>query len=223
MTQKLAEGIQRFRKDAFKNLQMTFASLANDQKPEALFITCSDSRIDPNLITDTDPGEIFVLRNAGNIVPPHGVPSSEEATIEFAVTKLKVKDIIICGHSDCGAMKGVLHPEALGALPAVAAFLTHAEATRRIVQDQCGNLNDAQKLDAAVRANVLVQLENLRTHPAVASRLARGDLNLHGWVYSIQSGEIAAYDSEQGQFVPIAADYQPHPLPGMRIGDPQAL
>lgn len=182
-----------------------FELLAKGQNPDTLFITCSDSRIDPNLLTRSQPGELFILRNAGNIVPPHAAASGgEAATIEFAVAALGVKDIIICGHSHCGAIKGLLNPELIASLPAVASWLSHAEMTRRIVRDNYGHLEGDRLVTATVQENVLVQLENLRTLPAVGSRLVKGDLHLHGWVYKIETGEVFAYDSASGQFLAIA-------------------
>ena len=206
--QKLIQGIHQFRQENFRPLQGLFEQLAHGQSPETLFITCSDSRIDPNLLTRSKPGDLFILRNAGNIVPPHGAASGgEAATIEFAVSALGVKDIIICGHSHCGAMQGLLQPEELKSLPAVSQWLTHAETTRRIVRENYGHLEGGRLLTAAIEENVLVQLENLRTLPSVASRLVRGDLRLHGWVYKIETGEVFAYEPADGQFVQIA-EYQ---------------
>lgn len=207
--QKLIQGIHQFQDENFRPLQGLFEQLSKGQSPETLFITCSDSRIDPNLLTRSQPGDLFILRNAGNIVPPHGAANGgEAATIEFAVAALGVKDIIICGHSHCGAMQGLLQPEKVASLPAVSSWLSHAETTRRIVLENYGHLDGDRLVTATVEENVLVQLENVRTLPAVASRLVRGDLHLHGWVYKIESGEVFAYDSSQGQFVPIA-QYQP--------------
>ena len=131
--QKLIRGIHRFRTEDFRPLQGLFEHLATGQNPETLFITCSDSRIDPNLLTRSKPGDLFILRNAGNIVPPHRATSGgEAATIEFAVAAIGVKDIIICGHSHCGAMKGLLEPDTIAPFPAVTSWLSHAEATRRM-------------------------------------------------------------------------------------------
>ena len=203
--QKLIEGIHHFQRESFRPLQGLFEQLAHGQNPETLFITCSDSRIDPNLLTQSQPGDLFIVRNAGNIVPPYGVASGgEAATIEFAVTALGVKDIILCGHSHCGAMKGLLHPEQITTLPAVAHWLKHAETTRRIMRENYQHLDGDALLTATIEENVLVQLEHLRTLPAVAARLKRGDLHLHGWVYKIETGEVFAYDAEAGQFVPVA-------------------
>ena len=203
--QKLIQGIHQFHEQDFRPLEGLFQQLSKGQNPETLFITCSDSRIDPNLLTRSKPGELFILRNAGNIVPPHGAANGgEAATIEFAVAGLGVKDIIICGHSHCGAMNGLLEPKAVATLPAVSSWLTHAETTRRIVLDNYQHLEGDKLLTATVEENVLVQLENLKTLPAVASRLVRGDLRLHGWVYKIETGDVFAYDQLEGQFVPVA-------------------
>jgi carbonic anhydrase len=209
--QKLIQGIHEFREQHFRPLQGLFEQLAKGQNPETLFITCSDSRIDPSLLTRSKPGDLFILRNAGNIVPPHGAANGgEAATIEFAVAALGVKDIIICGHSHCGAMKGLLQPETVAPLPAMASWLAHAETTRRIVHDNYAHLDGDLLVTATVEENVLVQLEHLRTLPAVASRLVRGDLHLHGWVYRIETGDVFAYDLATSQFVPLAQyQYQP--------------
>jgi carbonic anhydrase len=209
--QKLIQGIHQFRTEDFRPLQGLFEQLAKGQNPETLFITCSDSRIDPNLLTRSQPGDLFILRNAGNIVPPHGKTNGgEAATIEFAVGLLDVRDIIICGHSHCGAMKGLLRPETVASFPAVASWLSYADTTRRIVRENYRHLDGDLLVTAAVEENVLVQLENLRTLPSVAERLVKGDLHLHGWVYKIETGDVFAYDTSVGQFVPLAQyQYQP--------------
>ncbi len=203
--QRLIEGIHQFQQDSFRPLEGLFKQLAKSQNPDTLFITCSDSRIDPNLLTQSKPGDLFILRNAGNMVPPHGAATGgEAATIEFAVVGLNIRDIILCGHSNCGAMRGLLEPEKVADLPAMAAWLRNAETTGRIVRDNYAHLKGDQLLTATIEENVLVQLENLRTLPAVASRLVKGDLKLHGWVYRIETGEVFAFDPQVGQFVPLA-------------------
>jgi carbonic anhydrase len=203
--QKLVEGIHEFQEKFFTSHKQLFQRLAQGQQPLALFITCSDSRIDPNLLTQTKPGELFIMRNAGNIVPPYGaVLGGEAATIEYAVCVLKIKDIIVCGHSHCGAMNGLLHPEQVGELPAVREWLAHAEATSRIMKENYKHITDeAPRLTATVEENVLVQLENLRTHPSVAATLGRGELKLHGWVYKFETGQVFGYNAESGQYLPI--------------------
>jgi len=200
--QKLIQGLHEFQSNVFGPQRELFERLAHGQQPETLFITCSDSRINPNLLTQSDPGDMFTIRNAGNIIPPYGASNGGEgATVEFAISALGVKDIIVCGHSHCGAVKGMLEPETLEDMPAVRAWLSHAEATRRIVKDNYSHLHGKALLTAAIEENVLIQIEHLRTHPAVASRLLRGELNMHGWVYKIETGEVFAYDVDQGQFV----------------------
>lgn len=201
---KPKKGLHQFQSEIFLSHRELFERLAHGQNPDALFVSCSDTRINPNLITQTNPGDLLILSNAGNIIPPYGAANGGEgATIEFAVVGLEVKDIIVCGHSLCGAMKGLLHPEILGDLPTVATWLSHAEATRRTVKENYCDLDDEQLLKLAIQENVLVQLENLRTHPGVAARLSRGQLNLHGWTYKIETGEVFSYQPEEGQFLPL--------------------
>lgn len=212
MLQKLVAGVHRFQSDIFAKHREVFERLADGQHPQALFITCSDSRINPNLITQTEPGDLFILRNAGNIVPPYGAANGGEgATIEFAVLGLQIDDIIVCGHTHCGAMKGLLHPEKLEDMPLLKNWLKHAEATRQIVREKYQGLSEHEQLSAALQENVLVQIENLRTYPAVAARLAAGRLKLHGWVYKFETGQIFAYDAEKGQFLPLTDE--PHEIP----------
>jgi len=211
--EKILQGVQRFRETVFAQHRDLFERLAHKQSPQALFITCADSRIHPNMITQTEPGDLFILRNAGNIIPPYGAASGGEgATIEYAVDVLKLKHIIICGHSHCGAMNALLYSEKARDLPAVRAWFSHAEATRRIVLERYAHL-EREALEPILTAqNVLVQLENLKTHPCVLSGLARGDLHLYGWVYKIESGEVLSYHPESGRFVCIG-ERPPSPLP----------
>ncbi len=214
--QKLVQGIHHFQSSLFSSQRELFERLAKGQNPDALFITCSDSRISPNLITQTDPGELFIIRNAGNIVPAHGAANGGEgATIEFAVAGLGVQDIIVCGHSHCGAMNGLLHPESLKDLPAMTAWLSHAGATRRIMQEKYSERTGDALLTTTIEENVLVQMENLRTHPVVAAGLSQNKLKLHGWVYKIETGQVFAYDPERGQFLPVT-EVSPAPVPSPR-------
>lgn len=200
--QKLVDGAFKFRSEIFSSQQDLFQGLSKGQNPEALFITCSDSRINPNLITQTQPGDLFILRNAGNIIPPYGAGSGcgEAATIEFAVAGLGVKHIVVCGHTLCGAMKGLIEPKLLEDLPATKHWLQHAEITRRLVAENYPHVEGNAKLTVTVEENVLAQIENLRTHPTVRSRMARGELAIYGWVYKIETGEVFQYEHETGQF-----------------------
>lgn len=202
--QKLIRGLHTFQADVFGSRREFFEKLADGQRPETLFITCSDSRINPNLLTQTDPGELFIVRNAGNIVPAYGAANGgEAATIEFGVAGLGVKDIIICGHSQCGAMKGLMHPESLASFPALRGFLGHAATTERIMRERYPDRVGEAQLTTTVEENVLVQLENLRTHPVVASALAKGQLNLHAWVYKLETGQVFSWDPNEQKYLPL--------------------
>jgi carbonic anhydrase len=201
---QLIEGIHRFQSGVFGSQKDLFSRLAKGQEPDALFITCSDSRINPNLFTQTRPGDLFILRNAGNIVPAWGVPSGEAATIEYAIEALGIKDIIVCGHSHCGAMAAVVNPDAAKEMPAVVQWLEHCEGTRRILKSSYKDVKGDELVELAIEENVLVQIENLRTHPSVMSGLSRGELTLHAWVYELESGGVFSFSAEKGQYVPLA-------------------
>jgi carbonic anhydrase len=202
--QKLVDGIRHFQRHVFAGKRELFERLGAGQTPTALFITCADSRINPNLLTQTEPGDIFVLRNAGNIVPPAPDAGGEVATIEFAVTALGIADVVVCGHSDCGAIKALLDPPATQRMPRVRSWLRHA----RPAAARTGAPHEApapRALGAMVESNVLAQLDNLRTHEFLRERLATGALRLHGWVYEFPTGVVTSYDERAGRFVPLAA------------------
>ncbi|MGI9105452.1 MAG: carbonic anhydrase [Pyrinomonadaceae bacterium] len=222
---KLIKGLHKFHHTYFTKQRRLFERLASGQHPETLFITCSDSRIDPNLLTQTKPGEIFTLRNAGNIVPPYGaVGGGEDATIEYAVAVLGVRHIIVCGHSHCGAMKAVLHPETLDALPTVAAWLTHLDSARAHVLETNHGLTDEDLLARLTEQNALTQLEHLRTHPTVAAKLVAGELQLHAWDYQIGIGSVSAYNADAGKFISVIdTERAPRPRRSRRSQTPQAI
>jgi len=200
---RIIQGVLNFQQRIFGKKQGLFQKLAEGQKPLALFITCSDSRVQPDLLAQTEPGELFVLRNAGNLVPVYGAGSgAEAATIEYAVVQLRVRDVILCGHSKCGAMHGLLEPEALGRLPSVAGWLEHARALLPKIQS-AGDLSPGERLKRAIEENVLLQLEHLRTHPSVRDALAARTLRLHGWVYHFEKGKVESYDPLNGVFTPL--------------------
>lgn len=191
--QILIDGVRRFHEHVFPERRELFERLGSGQHPQALFITCSDSRIDPCLLTQTDPGDLFVLRNAGNIVPRYDSPHGGEAgAIEFAILGLSIQHIIVCGHSKCGAMGGLLNPQKVESLPALQACLVHAEAAKEAVQSvyDLATTDNATLIKCAVEQNVLVQLQNLQTHPVVADALSRNELTLHGWVYDFETGVV---------------------------------
>lgn len=200
-------GFVSFKNKVFPRHRKLFAELANGQRPEVLFITCADSRIDPNLVTQTRPGDLFIIRNAGNIVPPNtGVAGGVTASIEYAVAVLNVGHIVVCGHTHCGAMTGALNPEALDSLPHVRKWLELSRAAVEVVRHAQGSVGK-EHLRAVTEQNVLVQLQHLRTHPVVAARIASGDIQLHGWMYELESGDVYAHSEEKGAFVPLAERY----------------
>jgi len=203
--QKIIDGFLKFQKEVFPGRSELFKNLANQQNPKVLFVTCSDSRVVPELVTQQEPGDLFVIRNAGNIVPSYGPePGGVSATVEYAVSVLKVTDIVICGHSNCGAMAAISSCQCLDHLPAVAHWLRYADAAKVIVESR-EHATPQERADDLVRENVIAQLSNIRTHPAVALALAQGNLRLHGWIYDIEKGAIDALDGGTKRFVPLAS------------------
>jgi len=201
--QNLISGVKKFQRDVFPTHRDLFKRLATGQSPDALVITCSDSRVDPTLLFQAEPGQLFELRNAGNIVPPYGeFVGGVTATIEFAVVALEIPRIIICGHSECGAMSGLLAPETMKDMPNVKKWLKHAAPVREAMANE-GALGGPGALSKAIEANIIVQLDHLRTHPCVAEAVAAGELSLHGWVYDIVSGGVQSYDEKWRQFTEL--------------------
>ena len=201
---KLVQGLQSFQTTYFSSHKEMFELLSQGQHPRILFITCSDSRIDPNLITQTEPGEMFIIRNAGNIIPPYGATNGGEgATVEYAVHALGIKEIIVCGHTHCGAMKGLLQLDKLARdMPLVHRWLQHTEATRQTILENYQDLEGEDLLQATIDENVLTQLENLRTYPVIHSKLHKGQIHLHAWMYHIERGEVLEYDPVRCQYLP---------------------
>jgi len=202
-----------FRDQVFPNNSDLYAKLARDgQSPKALMISCADSRIVPEYIVQAAPGDLFVCRNAGNIVPPFSQANGGvSSTVEYAVMVLGVQDIIVCGHSDCGAMKALVKPGSLDNMPNVAAWLRHSHAAQKVAEEAYPhNHDDQDKARIIALENVVAQIAHLRTHPSVAAAIARGELALHGWFVDIQAGEVLGLDGMSGRFAPLTAD---RPLP----------
>ena len=192
---KFLSGISRFRKYVYPKHQDLFEKLATGQRPEALFITCADARVDPSLLTQTKPGDLFICRVIGNIVPPYpDARGGVSATIEYAVGVLRVSEVIVCGHTDCGVMRGALNPGTLERYPNVTAWLRYANVVQRDPEPS------PEFLLALTEQNVVAQLRNLRLHPSVADRLQNADLALHGWVYHIGAGTVTSYNEESQKF-----------------------
>jgi carbonic anhydrase len=207
---KLIVGVRKFQSEVFAAQRDLFRELSEKQEPRILFITCSDSRMDPLILTQSQPGELFILRNVGNIVPSYsGTLGGTTATIEYAVGLLHVKHIVVCGHTDCGAMKALLYPDLIQDLPALRNWMVQAESTRRIVREQYTHLKDDALLLATIQENVRSQLDHLKTHPTVASGLRRKSLSLHGWVYAIPTAEIWTYQDARGEFVRLEGGREP--------------
>lgn len=205
--QKLDKGIHAFKAGYFAKHQQLFEQLATaGQSPETLFVTCCDSRVVPTLITQAAPGELFIVRNIGNIIPGPDLPGGTSAAIEYAVEVLKIENIIVCGHTQCGAMEAVLDPSTVAHLPSVRRWVARAERVREVIAERYGHLSGDERLTAAVEENVLVQLENLRDFPFVAEGLEAGRLHVSGWVYHIGRGEIYDYDPSAGEFTLLAGE-----------------
>ena len=203
---KLMLGVRQFQDGSFKQMEDMFKQLSVGQSPEILFITCSDSRLLPNLLTQTKPGDLFVIRNVGNIIPPSHVPSSEAAGLMFALSELhSIKDIIICGHSHCGAMKGLLTPNLKERLPEVASWLTHSHSVLKQMNESKESHPDdfTLKVLQATKLNILTQMEHLKSYPLIAEKLKRKELTLHGWFYEFETGEVLVYESSIDEFVPL--------------------
>jgi carbonic anhydrase len=190
---ELKAGIRKFRTQVYPENEATYLKAVSEpQRPHALFITCADSRIDPELITQSGPGDIFVTRNVGNLVPAYGeMMGGVSAVIEYAVSALKVQHVVICGHSDCGAMKGLLNPESLEKLPTVRSWLKNGHAALSVAQSLAEpDASPSELLRRLTEENVLLQMQHLRTHPSVAGAMAREELTISGWVYDIGHGEV---------------------------------
>ncbi len=204
--QKLEAGIHHFQANYFASNRELFEQLAEaGQRPETLFITCCDSRIVPNLITTAAPGELFIVRNVGNIVPSvnRGVLGGVSAAIEYAVEVLEVGNVIVCGHTNCGAIDAILHPERVGHLPFVSRWLAESSRIPKLIEERYGDLHAEARMTAAVQENVLVQLENLRSFEFVSRRLDSGVLKMSGWVFKIATGEVYDYDPVSEQFLQL--------------------
>lgn len=207
---RLYKGIWNFQISYFREEADFFRRLSTGQSPEVLFITCSDSRVDPNLVTQSKPGELFIVRNVGNIIPPYDAvkdKNSVAAAIEFAVLQLKVSDIIVCGHSNCGAMRALLaggHENR--DMPHFRAWLHLADSVREIILRHYADATDDIRQRVSEEENVLLQLHNIQTYPFVKKALDEGTLRLHGWYYNIGTGSIYSYNSSEDVFETIKGE-----------------
>ena len=205
--QKLAKGIHSFRSGYFATHRQLFEQLATaGQKPETLFITCSDSRVVPNLITNAAPGELFLVRNVGNVVPHPSLPGGTAAAMEYAVEVLEVENVIVCGHTQCGAIQAILHPETVAHLPYVKRWVEGSGELSRLLSERYAQLEGDALATVAVQENVLLQAENLRRFEFVEKKLAAGKLHISAWVFKIATGQVFDFDPESGEFVELSPD-----------------
>lgn len=201
----LDQRVGQFHQKDFKKNRHLYEQLHSGQHPEILFITCADSRINPHKLTQSRPGELFVIRNAGNIIPAYPDQGGENATIEYALTVFNIKHIIVCGHSQCGAMKGVLEPETTKDMPIINAWLKNAPQREDII-NKYNPANDNCLLDKAIAENVLLQIEHLKLNPHIKIRLDKNDITLHGWIYAFETGNVNVYANDLKGFVPLISD-----------------
>jgi len=206
VVRKLIAGIVDFRERMLPQYAQRFRELAFGQTPDALFITCADSRVVPNLLASTHPGDIFTMRNVGNLIPPattEGISIgdlSEASAIEYAVLVLQVPDIVVCGHSECGAMKAIIANSPLPETPNLAKWLHHGRpAAFRLAQE--GALDAKLKPhDQLSQLNVLLQLEHLMSYSIVRDKVLAGTLQLSGWWFEVATGNMYAYDPTRRSF-----------------------
>jgi len=209
---KLIAGIHRFQKLHWsKNEELYRRLAAHGQFPEALFITCCDSRVAPLEITHGQPGDLFILRNIGNFVPPYSESALDDtgvaAAVEYAVRYLEVRDIIVCGHSDCGALKALYKDRSkYSDTPHIAEWLKHGDRTMAVVAANYPELSREERYEITAEENVLLQMENLRTYPVVQKATREGRLHVHAWYYVIGTGTIFRYSPEKEQFEPIVEE-----------------
>lgn len=221
--QKLHDGVRAFRTHDVAGRKAFYQALAQGQKPQCVFVTCSDSRIVVSQMTQTGPGDVFVVRNAGNIVPSYDPAHSggEWATIEYALNVLKLRDIVVCGHTHCGAVGALVSQADVSSMPSLKRWLAHAAPVLDALKHNYAQaLHDDDVQTTAAAENVVHQLTNLTTHPLVRERLGAGELSLHGWLYDITDGKVFAFDEDKAQFLPLNSHQSSLPkrqVPGKKL------
>jgi carbonic anhydrase len=201
---RIARGVAKFQTEIFPAQRELFERLRSGQDPLALFVTCADSRVNPNLVTQTEPGEIFIERNPGNMVPPYvEFVGGVTAGVEYAMLALKVPLIVICGHTDCGVMKALLDPGAVHGMPGVQRWMSHGFAARERMLRELPFARKEEQLQLLTEYNVLEQIENLKTHPSVNKRMRYGEIEIRGWVYDIGDGSIREASPKSSKFEPL--------------------
>ena len=201
--ERLKDGVRKFKRSVYPERREVYRrAMREEQRPQALVITCADSRVHPDVLTQAAPGEIFVTRNIGNLVPAYGeMMGGVSAVLEYAVSALKVRHLVVCGHTDCGAMKALLNPASVEAMPTVKSWLRNAHTALSVAEAMDAGMSDEGKLKVLTEQNVLLQMQHVRTHPSVAGAVARGDLTISGWVYDIAAGEVRICEEGSAGFV----------------------
>lgn len=201
---RLKNGIRHFRAKVYAEYADSYQRAASEpQRPHTLFVACADSRVDVETITSSKPGDVFITRNIGNIVPAYGeMLGGVSAVVEYAVSELKVQHVVICGHSDCGAMKSLLKPGSTDSMPTVKLWLNNSRAALSVAET-VHKQEGREMLPVLTEQNVLMQLAHLKTHPSVAGAMARGQLTVSGWVYEIGSGEVRIAENGSQTFAAV--------------------
>jgi carbonic anhydrase len=205
--EKLKDGVRKFQAEVYAGKAEHYHQVATTpQRPHTLMIACADSRVDVEVITSSGPGEVFVTRNVGNMVPAYGeMLGGVSAVIEYAVSALKVRHVVVCGHSDCGAMKALLDPDSTKEMPAVRRWLSNGKAALAAASGvNLDELPPGERMRSVTEENVLMQIAHLKTHPSVAGALARGELTVSGWVYDIASGDVRIAPEGSRDFVSVS-------------------
>jgi len=203
---RITRGVSKFQSEVYPAQRAMFERLQMGQEPLAMFITCADSRVNPNLVTQTDPGEIFIERNPGNMVPPYvEFVGGVTAGVEYAMLVLKVPVIIVCGHTDCGVMKALLNPQQVDGMPGVQHWMSHGIEARNRTLKQASAAPEGERLRHMTEFNVLAQIEHLKTHPSVRARLLREEIEVRGWVYDIGDGSVRQYNPAADKFESLGA------------------
>ena len=208
--ERLKAGVRQFQAEVHADKAEEYQKAATTpQQPHTLVIACADSRVDVETITSSGPGDVFITRNIGNMVPAYGqMLGGVSAVIEYAVSALKVRHIVVCGHSDCGAMKALLNPGSTEKMPTVRSWLTNGHAALSVATSKVSE-DDRQRLHTLTEENVLLQMVHLQTHPSVAGALAREELTISGWLYDIGSGEVYIAESGSREFMPVGKQSAP--------------
>ena len=203
--EKLKDGVRQFRTNVYSEQAEAYKKAAREpQRPHTLIVACADSRVDVETITSSGPGDVFITRNIGNMVPAYGeMLGGVSAVIEYAVSALHVQHVVVCGHSDCGAMKALLKPESTDGMPTVKSWLRNGKAALHIAESVHSKESGRELLSVLTEQNVLMQLAHLKTHPSVAGAIARGELTVSGWVYDIGSGEVRIAEDGSQDFEPV--------------------